>query len=205
MALPSSSTVNVGSDLESRRTFLLAMYRALWDNINRHILVVWQSITALFTALGASFLTDKKLLSPDLAFSLVVIAGVWSIAHALDSKGWFNRNLAIISNIEREFLHRDDHRLIHYFYTRPHHTNAIDHLRIQIVMAISVCGIVLAYHFTTRVWPGFVAASSSLEPSRALPYLVATLGAIALTLFNRKINARQKELDANSPGKRLDP
>lgn len=204
MTLPTPEQHQLGAPAEARRAFLMVMYRALWDNINRHILVVWQSITVLFAALGAVFLTDKKLLSPDLAFSLVIVAAAWSTAHAIDSKGWYNRNLAIIANIEREFLSPNDERMIHYFFNRPHHTTAIDHLRIQITMAFAVWGIVLIYHLTIRVLPGLGGSWRTFDPLRILPYILSGLGAYALIRFNAKVDARQRLLDEKSPGTRVD-
>src|SRR5262245_33560483 len=75
------------SDPRARRPdFLLAMHEATWDNINRHILVVWQSVTALLASAGALYLSERNLIASDLASSMVVLAATWAVAHAIDSK-----------------------------------------------------------------------------------------------------------------------
>lgn len=134
-----------------RATFLIAMYKAMWDNINRHILVVWQSITALFAALGAAYLAGRGSMNADLVATLVVLAAGWSIAHTVDARGWFNRNLHIITNIERLFLFDTDERDVHYFFRRPHRKGTIEHLMIETMLGWCIAVVVLLWHFLTRV------------------------------------------------------
>src|SRR5829696_2585314 len=75
------------------------------------------------------------------------------IAHVYDAGYWYNRNLVIIANIERQFLRPEDQRNIH-FYFGSHRANnkMMMHLRIQFWLGIGIAGLVLFYHFTMRVW-----------------------------------------------------
>lgn len=84
-----------------RRDFLLAMYGQLMNDINRHIVVVWQSVGVLFGAFAVFALVEKQIVSLDIATSLIVILCTWVIAHVYDAGYWYNRNLVIIANIER--------------------------------------------------------------------------------------------------------
>jgi hypothetical protein len=84
---------------DRRADFLIEMYKQMWTNINRHILVVWQSVSVLVGTLAAFALVEKKVISLDVACALVVLISAWLVAHTIDANYWFNRNLAIISNI----------------------------------------------------------------------------------------------------------
>src|SRR3546814_2866580 len=43
-------------------------------------------------------------ISLDVAASLIILLCAWLYAHMLDAAYWYNRNLVIIANIERQFL-----------------------------------------------------------------------------------------------------
>jgi hypothetical protein len=146
------------------------MYGAMWDNINRHILVVWESLTVLVTALGAAFLAEKELISPDVATTLVILASAWAAAHAIDAKGWYNRNLHIPTAKE----------ITPYFSRPPRESKLIEHLLIQSLLAFSIGALALLDHFHSRVLPGLMLAgsASNFEPMRAVPYLAALIGTL---------------------------
>jgi hypothetical protein len=201
---PSATSVGRAATDEDRRNrsqFLLAMYKAMWDNINRHILVVWQSFAALFAALGASYLSGKQLLSPDLGTSIIVLAAGWSIAHAIDSAGWYNRNLLIITNIEQQFLFDSDAREVHHFFEAHRGTRPIEHLIIQMLLALTIAGLALLDHFSTRVSPGFGSSWSHFEAWRAVPYIVALAVGLALRWFHCGVVRKYKDLLSKSPGR----
>jgi hypothetical protein len=183
-----------------RPDFLLAMYKAMWDNINRHILVVWQSVTALLAAVGALYLSGKDILAPDLATSLVIVASTWAMAHAIDSKGWFNRNLYIITNIERQFLLRSDATAIHPFFVGESRKNTmIEHLRIQAVLGCTMAVLALSAHFVKRVLPT-LDMNASVDPARWLPYGVAVIGIVCLLLLNASVAKGYARLTQSAPG-----
>jgi hypothetical protein len=77
---------------ERRDAFLLAMYNQMWGNIDRHILVIWQSVGALLGAFAVLALTEKHVLPIDLACSLMVVICAWVTAHVIDANNWFARN-----------------------------------------------------------------------------------------------------------------
>src|SRR6266478_1519931 len=118
---------------EKRRDqFLIAMYGEVWNNINRHLTVMWESAAILAGAFALLALVEKHALPPDLASSLVVLLSAWFIAHTYDANTWFNRNLAIVTNIERQFLRAEDSTQIHYYFTKHRDPeNMLDHLLVQ--------------------------------------------------------------------------
>lgn len=183
-----------------RPEFLLAMYKATWDNINRHILVVWQSVTALLAAVGALYLSGKDVIVPDVAASIVVLAATWAIAHTIDAKGWYNRNLHIISNIERQFLLPSDAQQIHPFFALDARGNTmIEHLRIQAALGYAIAALTLAEHFIRHVWPA-LGIQNSVDPIRWLPYVAALVGVVLLILLSRTVAKGHKRLIEASPG-----
>src|SRR5258708_36293673 len=91
-----------------RKDFLVQMYNQMFANINRHILVVWQGIAVLVGAVALFALVEKEILSFDLACSFFILLIGWFVAHVLNASAWFNRNLVIMTNIERDFLSDGD-------------------------------------------------------------------------------------------------
>jgi hypothetical protein len=68
---------------KARSEFLIAMYNQMMNDINRHIVVVWQSVSVLVGAFAAWSLIEKKIISLDIAATLIVIITIWVIAHVM--------------------------------------------------------------------------------------------------------------------------
>jgi hypothetical protein len=192
-------------DLEKpRRDFLLAMYGQLMNDINRHIVVVWQSVGVLFGAFAVFALVEKRIISLDIATSLIVILCTWVIAHVYDAGYWYNRNLVIIANIERQFLKPSDLREIHYYFGRHRKTGAlITHLEIQMYLALGVAMLVLAAHFFTVVLPVWQKAKEGTGLTY-LPWAAAVIGLAFWAWSKRKFATRYETFIANSPGREID-
>src|SRR5690242_13303463 len=90
--------------MKAKYDFLGTMYKAMWDNINRHVTALWQSTAVLGTAFGAALLIGRSgsgtasassATEPtaDFAASVVIAASVWLVCHAFDAAKWFNRNI----------------------------------------------------------------------------------------------------------------
>jgi hypothetical protein len=186
-----------------RDDFLLAMYNQMWGNIDRHILVIWQSVGALLGAFAVLALIEKNVLPVDLACSLLVVICAWVAAHVIDANYWFTRNLLIIINIERQFLLSKDLQDIHPYF-RDHRKPTLDHLVVQGCLAASVFLLIVGWHFFTRVAPGFALPWRDFEFSRALPYGVALIAAVLLIFFKRKQKKSYEKLLHNSPGISMD-
>ena len=86
---------------DHRKEFLLKMYDQMFNDINTHILVVWQSVGVVVGAFAVFALAEKNIIPIDYACSLMIILCAWLLANLYDSSYWYNRNLVIIANIER--------------------------------------------------------------------------------------------------------
>jgi hypothetical protein len=183
-----------------RDEFLIEVYRQMMNDINRHIMVVWQSVGVLVGAFAIFALVEKQVVSADIACSIVLLLCGWLWAHLVDAGYWYNRNLAIISNIERQFLVKDDLKNIHYYFGSHRENNKmITHLRIQLALGLGLSVLVVIYHFTSRVLPGMT-PGAIFDPQRAFPYIVAAAVAIYCLKLSRARNSAYKEFIDNSPG-----
>src|SRR5262245_19108775 len=140
-------------DGDGRREFLGQIYDQLFNDINTHILVVWQSVGTLVAAFAVLGLVEKSIVPIDVAIAIIVLIAGWLLWHLDDASYWYNRNLAMITNIDRQFLLPSDLRDIHYYFGKHRKAGAmIDHLAIQRNFGIGIAFIVLAFHFATQVW-----------------------------------------------------
>jgi hypothetical protein len=186
-----------------RFEMLLRMYDQMFNDIDRHILVVWQSVGVLIGAFAVFALTEKNVISIDVATSLIVLLSGWLMAHLNDASYWYNRNLVIIANIERQFLSRQDLRNIHYYFGRHRPKNKmISHLRIQFAMALGLTGLIVLMHLFTRVLPGFRLSwhESVIDWQRALPYAMLAITLAVVAVLREEDNLAYSEFITNSPG-----
>ncbi len=188
----------------SRAEFLIAMYNQMMNDINRHIVVVWQSVGVLFGAFAVFALVEKQIIPLDIAATLILILCIWVIAHVYDASYWYNRNLVIIANIERLFLRRSDLRDVHYYFGKHRRAGAmITHLETQLWLAIGVAVVVLIVHFVTDV-PPIWNGNKPVSILTALPWLTAAVGLIIWAKVAGKATRRYKTFLRNSPGVAID-
>jgi hypothetical protein len=190
---------------DPRQEFLLEMYRQMFNDINRHIMVVWQSVGVVVGAFAIFALVEKDVISLDIATAIMILLSAWLFAHLIDSGYWYNRNLAIIANIERQFLSQGDLRDIHYYFGKHRPRNKmIAHLKIQLVLGIGLSGLVLLYHFSLRVLPGLSAPIANFDSARALPYILTVAAVLYGNHLRRRREADYVEFLTNSPGIDID-
>lgn len=183
-----------------RKEFLMRMYDQMFNDINRHILVVWQSVGVLVGSFALFGLVEKGIVPFDFAVALIVLLVMWLLAHLEDAGYWYNRNLAIIANIERQFLEKSDLRNIHYYFGKHRGKNVmLSHLRIQYLFGIGILCLVLLYHFLTRVIPGIGAPLANFEPLRCLPYLALIVGGSVLCSVHWKMRKSMPNLYVTRP------
>jgi hypothetical protein len=188
--------------MDDRKTFLLEMYRQMFSDINRHMTVVWQSVSVVVGAFAIFALVEKQILPIDVAVSLMVMLCAWLYAHMLDAAYWYNRNLVIIANIERIFLLASDARDVQYYFTahRSSKNRMIMQLRIQSFLGLGIGIIVLMFHISERVWPGVSSSLQNFELSRALPYLTAVCAIGYCRWLTGDRRAAYQTFLQNSPG-----
>lgn len=179
--------------MDDRKEFLVEMYNQLFNDINRHILIVWQAIGVLVGSTTIFVLMSQNVLDKDVGVSLILLLCIWAILTTCDSAFWYNRNLAMISNIERQFLVSDDSKEIHYFFKKHRSHDFIDHLSIQASLIIGVALLSIIYHLK------FGSFTKSLA---YLPYFIFVIF-IILPLYYWFISRKRKydEFIEKSPGK----
>ena len=188
-----------------REQFMITMYGKMWDNINRHILIVWQSVSVLGGAIAALALEQNKILSIDVSTTLIVALGTWQVANVLDAAWWFNRNLIIVTNIERQFLNNQDIREVHYYFSRHRKPRMLDHYKIQLWFGVVVTGFVVLYHFFSRILSGIFSprAISYVDLIRCVPYIVLVACLLVLRQLYIHQQAEYKNLREQSPGREV--
>ena len=121
-----------------------------------------------------------------------------------DAGYWYNRNLVIIANIERQFLRRSDLHDIHYYFGKHRKTGAlITHLEIQMWLAVAVAALVLTVHFATVVLPIWKNAKEGTGLTY-LPWAATAAGLVAWWWSKRKAAKRYETFIKNSPGIPID-
>ena len=129
----------------------------------------------------------------------MLVAG-WMVLHAYDANGWYNRNLGIIANIERQFLEPTDAKDIHCFFTRHRSSRLVEHLQIHAMLGVGFAVLTLAYHFSIRVWTGRHSPIENFEPQRLLPYVTAILVGVVVVAFRAHYLKTYQEFESKSPG-----
>lgn len=188
---------------DRRPDFLIAMYKELMGDINRHIMVVWQSVATVAGSLIFLSLSEQGKIDLEYSATIIFIVAFWQIAHIYDSNYWYNRNLAMIANIERLFLYKDDLRFVHYYFGKHRSENKmIGHLKVQMFLAISVIiTACVAYYIHLDF---FSRNPRTLNIEEALPLFALVAGVIYTSATSHRNRRAYKEFIENSPGVDID-
>ena len=187
--------------MNARQEFLLTMYSEAWRNIERHILVVWQTAGVVGATFAALLFAEKVTVPFDLAISFELLVIGWLYAHILDAEFWFRRNLHIIQNIERQFLDPADASHIHpFFLPRPPGSRppSLDHLAIQKQLARALFVGVLGFHAVSAIQRAEFGLAS------ILPAAVSVVVIVWVGHFKVDRASKHAELERRSPGKQIE-
>jgi hypothetical protein len=189
-------------DTDRRDDFLKQMYSEMWGNINRHLTVSWQAVGVLAGGFAVFFgLAERQAISIDVAAAVMILIAAWQLCHVFDANTWFNRNLGIITNIERQFFTERDEKEIEFYFTKHREPGKlVGHLRVQFVFGCGTVALVMGIHFVTRVLPGIHSPWSNFEALRAVPYVAAAICVWWVAGERKKQIDRQKEFVKRSPG-----
>lgn len=194
--------------MTKREGFLIKMYEQMFNDIDRHHKIVWQVIGVLIGSFAFIALAEKNIIPIDLAVTMIILVSHWVLAHVYDSNYWYNRNLVIISNIERQFLNKSDLKEIQYYFGEHRKKNVVQtSLKIQLYLVWSVIILFLFYHFTTRVYKGLFLkwTESTIDWIRLTPYIsVIVFYFFLVKWIKNKREENYIEFLANSPGKMVD-
>jgi len=188
------------SKLSRRDVFLLEMYKQCSAHLGRHVTAMWQCF-AVLAAFAATLRLDVRDESFDYAIALSLLLCFWLIASNLDASAWFNRNITIITNIERLFLETADANLVHPFFTRPAKADRIiNHFLVQIYFSIAAIFILISIHFLNRILIRGCINLRELSFSATIPYVVSFIAIYLLNAMHRKSIRQQEEVNKSCPG-----
>lgn len=194
--------------MDKREEFLIKIYEQMFNDIDRHHKIVWQVIGVLVGSFAFVAVAQKGIIPIDVAVALIILLSLWVIAHVYDSNYWYNRNLVIISNIERQFLLKDDLKNIQYYFGKHRDVNAIQtSLKIQLYLAWGIIVVFIVYHFLTRILIGLSLSfkESEIDWIRCLPYLTVIVFYFVLVRWIKKKREKNYlEFLKNSPGIEVD-
>lgn len=197
--------MNVNFDEKDRKEFLIQMYIQLSNEIDRHIRIIWQIVGVLISAFAIFALVEKEIISIDLASSILIAVCGLSTAIVVESNFWYNRNLTIIANIERQFLKNSDSKDIHYYFTKHRKNNAyLDMMIIQFAFIFLLLIIVVVFHFSKQIYPFMHCEGTQFSPIKSIPYLVLLIGVFFILYFHNKRISDYNNFVENSPGIQMD-
>jgi len=100
------------------------MYSAFWECVSRAEDSAWK-IVAAYVALFAGLYFFYPVIGLGGVATIFIIFSYTAIAFALRANVWFLRNMGLISNLEREFLNKEDYEILipHFFADKLHFLN----------------------------------------------------------------------------------
>jgi len=96
---------------DRRDKFLLQMYNVFWSNISRAEEAAWKML-AVYAALFAGLSFALPTIGLVLFLVLIILFSFCGAALSLNANLWFVRNINLISNLEKEFLHASDYDVL---------------------------------------------------------------------------------------------
>lgn len=190
------------TDMSAPRTeFLLEMYRQTSNHLNRHVLLLWQSVALLGGAYAAFAFQEKNVISIHLATAIALLLCGWFCANVFDAYEWFDRNLVIIANIERLFLDKQDAALVHPFFLDHRKAgDLVQHFKIQLFLGMTIAALVTLAHLLKQVIPSFGIPDGVFDPELAMPYVTLVTVIWYCVRLKSKILKKAADLRVSSPG-----
>ena len=194
----------MASPQEDRKKLLLELYNQLWNSINVRLNLIWESIGIIVGAFAVYALTEKNIIGLDYATTLIVLLAFWFLLHIVDMTFWYNRNLVMIANIEKQFLNVEDAKLLYpYFLFHRKGNPPVSYLAIQAVLGLGIAAIVLVLHFLQVILPRLCSRPITLTLSATLPYAMLVVAIVVLAFWKQKRDSDYANLVHRSPGKDL--
>lgn len=186
---------------DDRKELIINLYNQLWNSINIRTTAIWNSVGLFTGAFAVLALTGNNILSLDIAASLLIMICGWYLANIIDVSFWYNRNLVIIANIEKEFFEKDDLRKIHpYFGSHRPKNRMINNFKVQFALGIGIASIFIILHFLKEVLPNIDFNIEKIHLVGYMPYLITFCVCIYLVNFKKRTNRNYKNFVNNAPG-----
>ncbi|HLJ84255.1 MAG TPA: hypothetical protein VKT51_08815 [Candidatus Eremiobacteraceae bacterium] len=184
-----------------RSEFLLKVYDTYNAEIGRHFGLAWQAVSIFAASLlaVATSAIHSDVLPTWIVASLYIVLVTWAIQVVLDASFWYNRNLVVIANIERQFLSDDDDRNIQWYFKTHRPTNKpITFMRSLLLFLLVTALIVVTFYF---VFPALAGQSCFYNMARNyVPALVLVLAIAVLRGFSQEKNREYTDFLTHAPG-----
>ncbi len=197
MTNPIIQTVDEGK----RAEFLIKMYETYNAEIARHFGLAWQAVSVFLASIVAIVAAIKEIAGiPAYAIiSLYFFLVTWAIEVVIDAAFWYNRNLVVVANIERQFMKPSDARDIHWYFLEHRPFNKpITFMRSLLLFLVSIALAVLLFYFLLpeiNKQKEFFCTFSSY-----IPLLVALGLSLVIRNFAIGKNSEYSTFLANAPG-----
>lgn len=181
------------------KEFLISMYGQMFNNINRHILIIWQTLGVVVGAFALLGLTKSSLLPLDFSVSLIVLLCGWLFSHCEDASAWYNRNHAIICEIENQFLTNGELGRIKNLFGNPRQDNKmVRHFRLQKMLGLGIMITVIMYHLTVELVPALKVGITTTSIPNWLPYLALVFSLYYPATIKKSADTKYQKLIANN-------
>lgn len=181
--------------------FLIKMYETYNKEIDRHFAFAWQAVS-VFAASIVAILTATETITgvpAYIALSLYVVLVSWGIDTIIDSYFWYNRNLVVIANIERQFLDARDATEIHYYFLTHRPVNKpITFFLNLLVFLVTMPMLVILFYFWIPASLGKYDFYRNV-PSY-IPLIVLAIAVLSVRASAHKRNVHYKDFLRESPG-----
>jgi len=176
------------------------MYNQMWSNINRHILIVWQSLGTLTGAIIILVSVKKEYIPIDYSVTIIICISTFAIVHVYDASVWYFRNLVIITNIERIFLGKEDLCGVCFLFgERRDPSKMLHYLKLQIRFCYLIAFVSVCWHFYVRIYS--IILNNAVYPcSSLLPYICILASLIMCYRSKERMLRKNKKIDEKSPG-----
>lgn len=186
---------------DKRPDFLIKMYEVYNNEIDRHFGFAWQAVS-VFAASIVTILTSTETIAgiPSYAaLSLYIVLVTWGIETIIDSYFWYNRNLVVIANIERQFLQDKDAKEIHYYFQSHRKSNKpITFFNNLLLFLIATPLLVIAFYFWIPATAGRYYFYHDI--STYIPLVILVIAILQIRASTQKRNAHYREFMTQSPG-----
>jgi len=198
--MPGSES-DLSQTLVKRPEFLLKMYETYNDEIARHFGLAWQAVTVFAASIVAVVTASSRIgNAPAYAIISIYLALVtWALEIIIDASYWYNRNLVVIANIERQFMKESDARDIQWYFVKHRPRNSpITFMRSLVLFLCSLVVLTLLCYFFV---PAINDNGCALHYwTTYIPVGVLLAAVLVLRAFSWEKNRQYQEFLANAPG-----
>lgn len=197
----STDPINYSVDEAKRADFLIKMYETYNAEIARHFGLAWQAVSVFLASIVAVVAAINKIagIPAYVVICLYLFLVTWAVEVVIDAAFWYNRNLVVVANIERQFMKPSDAKDIHWYFLKHRPFNKpITFMRSLLLFLVSIALAVLIFYFALPEING--QKDFFFNVSSYIPLLVA-LG-LGLVIRNFAIDKNKEYLTflANAPG-----